>query len=39
MLVAGEFTAAWVYVVGPVAGGVLAALLYDRFISAGEEPE
>jgi hypothetical protein len=38
MLVAGEFTAAWVYVVGPIAGGVLAALLYDRFISAPSVP-
>jgi MIP family channel proteins len=39
MIVSGEFTAVWVYLVGPVAGGVLAAILYDRFISSAEEPE
>jgi len=39
MLVAGQFTAAWVYILGPIIGGVLAALLYDRFISEAEAPE
>lgn len=32
-LVAGHFDAIWVYIVGPIASGVLAALLYDNFIS------
>ncbi len=39
MIVAGEFDAVWVYIVGPIVGGVLAALLYDRLISEGEAPE
>ncbi len=38
-IVAGEFTAIWAYILGPIAGGVLAALLYDRFISEAEAPE
>jgi glycerol uptake facilitator-like aquaporin len=37
--VAGDFTAVWVYILGPIAGGVLAALLYDHFISEVEAPE
>lgn len=39
MIVAGEFDAVWVYILGPLVGGVLAALLYDRFVSEGEAPE
>lgn len=27
------------YILGPIAGGVLAALLYDRFISEANAPE
>jgi len=38
-IVAGEFTAMWVYILGPIAAGVLAALLHDRFISKAEAPE
>ena len=38
-LVAGDFNAIWVYIVGPIAGGVLAALLYDNFISEAETPD
>jgi glycerol uptake facilitator-like aquaporin len=38
-IVAGEFAALWVYILGPIVGGVLAALLYDRFISEPEAPE
>ena len=30
MLVAGNLTSVWLYVLGPIIGGVLAALLYDR---------
>ena len=39
MIVAGKFTAAWVYVLGPIIGGVLAALLYDRFVSEADATE
>ena len=39
MIVAVQFTAVWVYILGPIAGGVLAALLYDRFISEADTPE
>jgi glycerol uptake facilitator-like aquaporin len=36
MIVAGQFTAVWVYIVGPIVGAVLAALLYDRFVSEAD---
>lgn len=39
MIVAGQFTAAWVYVLGPFVGAVLATVLYDRFLSEAEAPE
>lgn len=39
MLVTWQFTAVWVYILAPITGGVLAALLYDRFISQAEAPE
>lgn len=43
MLVSGSFTSAWVYIVGPLVGGVAAAFLYDSFIAQaappGDEPE
>jgi aquaporin Z/aquaporin NIP len=39
MIVAGQFTAVWVYIVGPVIGGVLAALAYDRFASQSDATE
>ena len=38
-LVAGHFDAIWVYIIGPIAGGVLAALLYDNFISEADAPD
>ena len=38
MLVAGDFTSAWLYILGPIIGGVLAALLYDRFMGQTEGP-
>ncbi len=38
MLVAGDFTSAWLYLLGPIIGGVLAALLYDRFMAQTEAP-
>jgi glycerol uptake facilitator-like aquaporin len=39
MVMAGQFTAVWVYIVGPVIGGVLAALVYDRFASQSDATE
>src|SRR5215217_4299090 len=39
MIVAGQFTAIWVYIVGPIVGAVLAALLYDRFASQSDATE
>lgn len=37
-LVSGQFTSLWVYVVGPLVGGVLAALVYDRFLAKAQAP-
>ena len=39
MIVAGQFTAAWVYKVGPIIGSVLAAVAYDRFVSRPDATE
>ena len=38
MLVAGDLTSAWLYILGPIIGGALAALLYDRFMAQTEAP-
>ena len=38
MVVAGDFTAAWLYILGPIIGGILAALLYNRFLAQTEAP-
>lgn len=38
MLVAGDLTSAWLYILGPIIGGVPAALLYDRFMARTEAP-
>jgi MIP family channel proteins len=38
MIVAGDLTSAWLYVLGPIVGGVLAALLYDRTMAQTEAP-
>ena len=38
-LLAGELAPLWLYLVAPVVGGVLAAVLYDRVLSSGEPPE
>jgi MIP family channel proteins len=38
MLVAGDLTSAWLYILGPIIGGVLGALLYDRFMAQTEAP-
>lgn len=39
MLVAGKFTDFWIYLVGPIAGAVAAAFLYDSFLVQAEAPE
>ena len=38
MLVSGRFDGVWAYVLGPVVGGALAALLYARFLQPAQEP-
>ena len=38
MLVAGDLTSVWLYILGPIVGGVLAALLYDRTMAQAEAP-
>jgi MIP family channel proteins len=35
MIVAGDLTSAWLYILGPIIGGVLAAFLYDRTMAEG----
>lgn len=35
MLVAGDLTSAWLYILGPIVGGLLAAFLYDRTMAEG----
>ncbi len=39
MVIAGQFTAIWLYIVGPIVGAVLAALAYDRFASQSDATE
>jgi len=39
MIVAGRFGDWAIYVIGPILGGVVAALLYDRFIAAASAPQ
>jgi MIP family channel proteins len=38
MLVAGDLTSVWLYVLGPIIGGVLGALLYDRTMAQTQGP-
>jgi glycerol uptake facilitator-like aquaporin len=38
MLVAGDLTSVWLYVLGPIVGGVLGALLYDRTMAKTQGP-
>ena len=35
MIVSGDFAGAWLYILGPIIGGVLAAFLYDRTMAEG----
>lgn len=37
-ILAGDLTGAWLYILGPIVGAVLAALLYDRFMATTEAP-
>ena len=38
MILAGQFSDWWAYLVAPLAGGVLAVALYDRVLRAGSTP-
>ncbi len=38
MILAGNFTSVWVYLVGPLVGGLVAAVTYDRFVSRTTPP-
>lgn len=38
MIVANTWDSWWVYIVGPIAGGVIAALLYSTFIGKASPP-
>jgi MIP family channel proteins len=38
MIVAGDLTSFWLYILGPIIGGALAALLYDRTLAQTEGP-
>jgi MIP family channel proteins len=38
MVVAGDLSSVWLYILGPIIGGVLAALLYDRTMAQTEGP-
>lgn len=39
MLVSGSFVSWWVYIAGPIAGGVAGALVYEFALRAGSPPE
>ena len=38
MLVSGSFPSWWVYLVGPIVGGILAAVFYDRVVRKADAP-
>jgi MIP family channel proteins len=38
-LATGDLSYFWMYVVGPLAGGVIGALLYDKYFLPGEEQQ
>ncbi len=38
MIVATDLTSVWLYILGPIIGGVLAALLYDRTMAQTQGP-
>jgi glycerol uptake facilitator-like aquaporin len=37
-MIAGQFAAIWIYIVGRLLGGVAAAFAYDRFLARTEAP-
>jgi MIP family channel proteins len=39
MIAAGKLTSFWLYLVGPILGGVIAAFAYDRFVGEADAPE
>ncbi|WP_245766862.1 aquaporin [Streptomyces colonosanans] len=39
MIAAGSFSGWWVSLIGSLFGGVIAAVLYDRFVRRGRTPE
>jgi glycerol uptake facilitator-like aquaporin len=38
MIVALDLTSVWLYVLGPIIGGLLAAFVYDRTMAQTEAP-
>jgi MIP family channel proteins len=38
MIVADRFGDLWAYLLGPIIGGVIGALLYNKFLATAEEP-
>lgn len=39
MLVSGTLTDWWAYILGPVVGAILAAIIYDRFLAHASTPD
>jgi len=39
MIVSGTFTDWWAYLLGPVVGAVIAAVVYDRFLTHASTPD
>jgi hypothetical protein len=37
-LIAGQLPNIWIYIVGPLLGGVAAAFVYDRFLAKAQAP-
>ena len=38
VIVAADLTSVWLYILGPIVGGALGALLYDRTMAQTEGP-
>jgi MIP family channel proteins len=38
MIVSGQFDGVWAYLLGPLLGGIAAAVFYAQFLAKGEEP-
>jgi glycerol uptake facilitator-like aquaporin len=39
MIVAGNLTGWWIYLIAPIIGGILAALLYGGFLARTSAPK